>query len=344
MNDDTKRFLVSAAKNLRQVSSVAPRFVVIGDVMVDCYVYGEVKRISPEAPVPVLQQSCTRLCPGGAANVAHNLMKLGALVALVGRVGSDEDGAFLTAYFSGCCSAQLVTFPALRTERKTRYIAEHQQQLLRVDESVTLAADCRGDKRSRNRLCQELRTALSNSMVCGIVVADYDKGTIAEDVLEPIRASRARCYLECKPESLPMYRANVGSHTTLKPNLREFERMGGQLDDAGKVVAPREFAKTLGIDELLITRGRDGMTLVYDDLAEQLCLPRFAREVYNVTGAGDTVLATYAWACACGLSSPDAALLANVAAAEAVQHHDTNAVSREQLLAALDRHIKENGL
>jgi D-beta-D-heptose 7-phosphate kinase/D-beta-D-heptose 1-phosphate adenosyltransferase len=314
------------------------QLLVIGDVMVDHYVYGTVERISPEAPVPVMDVVSSKMCPGGAANVAENLLALGAEVTLVGRVGRDADAEFLRGHFKGRAKLLLVPFAGYCTERKTRYMTS-MAQLLRVDH-VSLAKSydlC--DHAKLTEACEEALSLGGN----GIVVSDYDKGTVDGRVAELVRydKSKRRCYLDCKPATWPLWKMQDGGPLSLKPNLREFEAMGGRLTDDGYLRDPKHFNRASGADELLLTCGSEGMILVYNQLVEQLRMPSVAQEVYNVIGAGDTALAVYAWCRAGGMEAPCAALAANVASAESVRHRETVSIARSRLAEAIEFHFQE---
>lgn len=332
MNDQA--LVQTAIERLRNTAG-GQRFLVVGDIMVDHYVYGDVERVSPEAPVPVLDVVRRRSCPGGAANVANNLIALGAQVTLLGRIGIDDDGQFILDTFLKRAALSVVVCKDYETERKTRYVTRDGQQLLRVDTINPPSASEHDHAALLRRLESALRVGVD-----GIVVADYDKGTLEYRLVATIQKHPVRCFLDCKPRSLPMYNKGCGNPMTLKPNQREFQAMGGWIEKDGTVQHLGQFPgnSRFGADELLVTRGRDGMTLVYDHLCQQEKLPVLAQEVYNVTGAGDTVLATYAYCRVRGMEPPQAALVANVAAAEVVKHHDTAVISHSDLLLAVERY------
>lgn len=316
------------------------RFLVVGDLMVDTYVRGAVERISPEAPVPVFDELNIRRCPGGAANVASNLAALGADVTLVGRVGNDSNEKFLSHYFRGIgrVDAELIPFSDYFTEEKTRYVSEDGQQVLRVDRRTDNERCSNGDFECLNTA---VATRLKYDDFDGIVVADYNKGGITREIANALRQTDTRCYVDCKPSCVPYYSVPGCNHLTMKPNREEFMQMGGELDERWQY-APSRFRRLsdIGADELLITLGRDGISLLYDHTKQHMYLPAFSQEVYNVTGAGDTVMATYARFHADGFTPVDSALLANVAASVVVKRSDTSAVTYDDLVNAVTRYAE----
>lgn len=306
------------------------RLAVVGDLMVDHYVYGNVNRVSPEAPVPVLDVRRSEKKPGGAANVAENLLALGADVTLIGRVGDDEDGRFLRSRFTGRAELGLVVFPGWRTERKSRYMAGP-VQLLRVDDRTSNEND---NTSYHAVMCKLAGCLLSSDEIKGVVISDYNKGLFDQDLIVEVcrQHSWRRFFLDCKPATFARWPSCADM--TFKPNLHEFEALGGVLDD-GLIRNADRFC----MSELLVTRGADGMTLAYNSGRDQYRLPSMAQEVFSVVGAGDTVLATYAWARVGGMDPVPAAVLANVAAAEVVRHAGTATIGREQLLEAVETYL-----
>ena len=265
------------------------RVVVAGDVMLDRYLFGSTGRISPEAPVPVVHVQETDDRPGGAANVAVNLAALGAPTDLIGVVGKDSAADALASILGGqgikCSFAVADDRPTIT---KTR-VQSRGQQLIRLDEEN--AAAMPGDK-----MTSALRGSLEGAGA--VVLSDYGKGALA-DVANMIAA--------CRDAGVPVLVDPKGTDFTkyrgaslITPNLSEFEAVAGQSDsDEDLVVRARAMMHDLELDALLVTRSEKGMLLV-EAGAEPLFLSAQAREVYDVTGAGDTVIATLAGALASG--------------------------------------------
>lgn len=286
------------------------RLLVVGDVMLDRYVYGAVERMSPEAPVPVLRIERERSMAGGAANVARNVSALGGRAMLIGLVGEDDAGAALKRAIAedAGIEALLVTDPTRPTTVKTRYVAAG-QQLLRADEEVARAADA---ERERALLSQVERALAKADFV---VVSDYAKGTLTDAVLrgvvERAHAVGKGVIADPKNRSFGRYRGV----DLLTPNRHEAAQATGLScgSDAEATAAAERIMAEAGIPAVLITRGEQGMTLAHKDGAP-VHLAADAREVFDVSGAGDTVLATLGLGLAAGLPMEDAAALANLAA------------------------------
>ncbi|MBM3771420.1 MAG: D-glycero-beta-D-manno-heptose-7-phosphate kinase [Acidimicrobiia bacterium] len=304
------------------------RVLVIGDVMLDRFIVGRVTRISPEAPVPVVQfrSEFTRL--GGAANVAHNLAALGAEVTLVGVVGSDAAAERLTRQLleSGVSAAELVTDPSRPTTEKVRIVTDHNQQVARVDYEQD--AEVSGDV---ERELQQ-RIARAGSLAAVVLVSDYLKGAVTDRVMETARTRKdARAALIVDPK-IPHLDRYAGA-TLITPNHHEAEaatlRQIRSHDDARDAAAA--FRTRTRCEAVLITRGEHGMWLSTPD--SEGAIAAVAREVSDVTGAGDTVAATLALALAAGASLAEAAILANQAAGIVVGKFGPATVLGDELLA-----------
>ena len=301
---------------------------VVGDVMLDRFVWGKVSRISPEAPVPVVEIEREDYHLGGAANVARNLASLGGAPLLLGIVGEDEAGATLRRAFHerGLASDALVTDSARRTTVKTRIIAQG-QQVVRADWEST--NDISGEVESKSLALLETLVARSQALV----FSDYSKGALTRGMIERgIAAAKARGIPVLVDPKLRRYRFFRGV-TLVTPNLSETERFTGlsirSQDDieqaAGKLLVD------LDCEAVLVTRGEDGMSL-FEKGREALHIETAAREVFDVSGAGDTVIATAALALASGASLPRAAMLSNRAAGIVVGKLGTATVTPEELL------------
>lgn len=304
---------------------------VLGDAMLDRYVDGAVERISPEAPIPVLSVRGERTAPGGAGNVTRNLTRLGARATLIAAIGADGDGAALEALLAREAGATLaLERQADRpTAVKTRYMAGT-QQLLRADREVPGPLDAQGEAR--------LLGALSAALGAGaraLVLSDYGKGLLSDRViaaaLAQAREAGAAVIVDPKGRDFARY----GGADFITPNRQELALATGlpTEDDAEVEAAARAVARDAGIAAVLATRSERGMTLWDGRVARHL--PARAREVFDVAGAGDTVVAALAAGLAGGAAALDAARLANVAAGVVVAKRGTAAVSPGEILAAL---------
>jgi D-beta-D-heptose 7-phosphate kinase/D-beta-D-heptose 1-phosphate adenosyltransferase len=303
---------------------------VAGDVMLDRFVWGKVTRISPEAPVPVVTIEREDYHLGGAANVARNLASLGGRPLLLGIVGEDEAGGALrrTLEERGLSPAALLSDPARRTTVKTRIIA-HGQQVVRADwESTDDIAEG-----MESRILGLLEDVVPRSKA--LVLSDYSKGALTPKVIErAIAASRQRGVPILVDPKVHRYRLYRGV-TLVTPNLNEAARFTGiEIRSEGDLDrAADSILEDLECDAVLITRGEQGMSL-YERGRPPLHIATAAREVFDVTGAGDTVIATAALALACGESLSRAAELSNLAAGIVVGKLGTATVLPEELLAS----------
>jgi D-beta-D-heptose 7-phosphate kinase/D-beta-D-heptose 1-phosphate adenosyltransferase len=304
---------------------------VAGDVMLDRFVWGKVTRISPEAPVPVVTIEREDHHLGGAANVARNLASLGAAPLLLGVVGEDEAGSALKQALRerGLREDAVLADPSRRTTVKTRIIAAS-QQVVRADWEST--DDLSHEMESKSLGLLEDMVGRSKALV----LSDYSKGALTPNVIErAIAAARARGVPVLVDPKVHRYRLYRGV-TLLTPNLNEAARFTGieVRSQEDLEVAAEKIRETLDCDAVLVTRGEQGMSL-YERGKPPLHIATAAREVFDVTGAGDTVIATAALALACGESLPRAAELANRAAGIVVGKLGTAAVTPEELLQSV---------
>ena len=307
--------------------------LVFGDVMLDEFVWGDVTRISPEAPVPVVDIRRESVRLGGAANVLANLVALGARGRLIGVAGEDPAAARLLAKLEETCSeradAELVRDAGRPTTLKTRIIA-HNQLVVRADRE--LRSPVAGE--IEEQLIAALARALEGA--AAFVVSDYDKGAVTPRVLAEVlpRATERGIPVLVDPKirNFDSYRPA----TLVTPNHHEALRLTDSEDDsdAGVARAGRALRERLRCESVLITRGERGMMLLEGD-REPLYVGTRAREVYDVTGAGDTVIATLALALAAGASLAEAADLANHAAGLVVGKLGTATVGAEELINSL---------
>jgi len=315
------------------MSTVLPDFsgarvLVAGDVMLDRYWVGPTSRISPEAPVPVVRIRSDEARPGGAANVALNIVDLGATAQLVGVVGEDEAARLLSAGLrERGVHASLLTGVDRPTITKLRVLSRN-QQLIRLDFEEPLSVSGAFDRAAyRERFCAAL------AEVDVVVLSDYAKGTLA-DVAELIADARAAGKPVLVDPKGSDYRPYRGA-TLLTPNLSELEAVVGPCPTEAAIVTKGERLRSeLQLQALLVTRSEQGMTLLQPGHAP-LHLPTQAREVFDVTGAGDTVIATLAAALAAGQNLAHAARLANLAAGIVVGKLGTATVSPAELQRAL---------
>jgi D-beta-D-heptose 7-phosphate kinase/D-beta-D-heptose 1-phosphate adenosyltransferase len=318
------------------MSAALPRFdnaqvLVIGDVMLDRYWHGATSRISPEAPVPVVKVEQIEDRPGGAGNVALNVAALGAGVSLLGLTGNDEAARALAERLHAarvhCEFETVATHPTIT---KLRVISRH-QQLLRVDFEEPFAD---GDAVNLVGRAAGLIAGMG-----ALVLSDYAKGALTDPqpLIAAGRAAGVPVLVDPKGANFQRYRGA----TLLTPNLHEFELVVGRCRDEAELVARGgQLIRELALEALLITRGEHGMTLLRPDAAE-LHLPARAREVFDVTGAGDTVISTLAAALAAGSELPQAVALANIAAGIVVGKLGTAVVSAPELRHAL---AQEHGI
>ena len=309
------------------------RVVVVGDVMLDRFLYGAVERISPEGPIPVLRVEREAAMLGGAGNVLRNLVALGAAVEFLAVVGDDaaanEVQALALEEAGGGC--HLLVEAARPTTIKERYIAAG-QQLLRVDRDPGSAVSAETAK----ALVEAATAALAGAGA--LVLSDYGKGALEPETLGALIAAAtvAGCPVVVDPKGRD-YGIYRGA-TLVTPNRRELEEASGlpTANDQEVALAAREIIECCGIDVVLATRGPDGLTLLASGgEGKHLHLPTEAREVFDVSGAGDTVVAAVAAALAAGLGLEDAARLANVAAGIVVGKLGTAAARPEEMHQAL---------
>ena len=300
------------------------RLLVVGDVMLDRYWFGEVSRISPEAPVPVVKVERSEERPGVAANVARNAVALGAQVCLLALIGDDEAGDCLTQLMQeGGIDARLHRDAALSTTVKLRVIGR-QQQLLRIDFETTPSHELLRAK------WQEFKERLPH---CDAVVfSDYGKGGLTHivDMIALAKAAGKLVLVDPKGEDYASY----AGATVITPNRSELREVVGRWkNDAELERKASELRKKLALDALLVTRSEEGMSLFSADGAWHE--KAVAREVFDVSGAGDTVIATLAVLRAQGASWAQAVQIANVAAGIVVGKLGTAVASRAELTQAL---------
>jgi rfaE bifunctional protein kinase chain/domain len=299
---------------------------VIGDLMLDEWYWGNVRRISPEAPVPVVEVKDHTYTLGGAGNVANNLAALGAKVSVFGVVGHDESGNRVLDLFRrlGVDVRGVERIASRPTTQKMRIVA-HNQQVVRADRESTLPIDA--------RKLTSLRRALRalDSSLDGVVISDYGKGLISAPLLAAVRAFKHKPVITADPK--PQNIAAFEGVDCIAPNAAEAESASGITvkTDADLGRAARILMERTGAKHVLITRGEHGMTL-YSKKGRPLSVPAVARQVYDVSGAGDTVMSTLTLALAAGAPIERAVTLANVAAGVVVEKLGTATATADEIL------------
>jgi D-beta-D-heptose 7-phosphate kinase/D-beta-D-heptose 1-phosphate adenosyltransferase len=313
--------------------------LVLGDLMVDKYIHGDVHRISPEAPVPVLSVRGERNVAGGTANVALNTAGLHAKTIVAGVIGEDAAGEELLKLLkrSGVCDNGVIPDRSRPTTRKTRVVCGN-HQIVRLDEEVTEDIS----EATASALLAKVMGLIEQ--VHAVILSDYAKGVLARDLPQTI-------IRECNRRNIPVlvdpkrhdYTVYQGA-TCITPNLKEFQHaleFLGERDEPIENSAPK-LRSELRCQSLLVTQGADGMTLVTDDLLVHL--QAMAEEVFDVSGAGDTVIATLSTALAAGLPLQSAVELANAAASIVVRHSGTAPINWLDLYDLLHNQNARSGL
>ena len=307
--------------------------LVVGDVMLDHYIHGDCERISPEAPVPVVKVEGDVYQLGGAANVAHNIASLGGRVGLSGLIGKDATGGIFLRLLSQASIEWFgVEEPGLPTIQKVRILARG-QQLLRMDrESPSQVAA------TMIPHLKDILRSLKDEFAC-VVVSDYAKGAVSGALMDEVRGfSREKgvpTIVDPKPANLRLYK---GVHL-ITPNKREAEAMarGLGLEEFELSAMMGVIKKALDLDALVVTMGESGMAVLEGDEGEPYSLPTMAREVFDVTGAGDTVVALLGLGLSCGLNLKEAAFLANIGAGLVVGKVGTATLTKGELLEGVKR-------
>ncbi len=301
---------------------------VIGDMMIDEYIFGKVSRISPEAPVPVVNVVEERFVLGGAANVVNNLSSLGAKTISFGVVGRDENSEKLKKDFldKGVDTSGIIECEDRPTIIKKRVIA-HNQQLLRLDweKRRDIARDI------EDRIILELKNSIDR--IDGVILSDYDKGVLtprlAKEVIKISNENGKIVMVDPKPKNSLNYKGA----TSMTPNMKEsVECIGVEIPETENEVIElgKKIRDSLELENLLMTRSEKGMSLFQQHEIDHI--PTFAKEVYDVTGAGDTVISVYTLAAAAGASYEEAAKIANTAAGIVVGRVGTSIVTKEEII------------
>jgi D-beta-D-heptose 7-phosphate kinase / D-beta-D-heptose 1-phosphate adenosyltransferase len=307
------------------------RLLVVGDLMLDEYLWGRTERISPEAPVQVVEVTREDLRIGGAGNVINNLVALGCQVVACSVIGGDDNGTLLQRAFTGkgVDFSGVFEDPMRATSRKTRVVAAN-QQIVRIDRETREPISGGFEE----RICKFVNERKDDFNA--ILISDYAKGVLTEKTLKGIisvaRAINIPVVVDPKGKDFSKY----GGASILTPNRKEAEIASGTTirDEQGLKETARIILEKIDLDALLITRSEQGMSLFVSG-DDPVNIPTVAREVFDVTGAGDTVLAVLGMALACGRGYADAAQLANVAAGIVVGKIGTSTVSPSEIIEAI---------
>ncbi|MCU1288427.1 MAG: PfkB domain protein [Acidobacteria bacterium] len=306
------------------------KVLVVGDVMLDQYLWGSVSRISPEAPVPIVNVDKTSLNLGGAANVAANIAGLGACPALVGITGKDKEAETLAQVLkkTDICSENLVSLEKRQTTIKTRIVA-HSQHVVRFDQETVNQID----EDEANVIFLKLEKLLDDVRL--VIISDYAKGFLTGNFTKRLITTAVRqnkiILVDPKGKDFSKYKGA----TVLTPNRKEAIEACHINDRADAAeIAGKKLLDNLGLKAILVTQGEKGMTL-FKENNEIYHLEALARKVYDVTGAGDTVIASFAVALGAGADYLDAAKIANFSAGLVVEQIGTTAITAEMLKEAV---------
>jgi rfaE bifunctional protein kinase chain/domain len=317
--------LIRSLDRLRDVTVLT-----VGDIMLDEYIWGDVRRISPEAPVPVVEVRRRTRAPGGVANVAAGIVAFGGRAVIQGVIGEDAAAEGLRGSLQdlGVSTDGVVVDSTRPTTCKTRVIA-HAQQIVRTDDEQRGAFEFRIEDLLLSRITKDLPS------VDAVVLSDYDKGVLSPRVAHEVIVSAARAGKPIVVDPKGRDYAKYRGATVLTPNTLDAGTAAGVTieQDGDLLTAVERLGEVLEGSALLVTQGADGMTLF--DGGKSFHVPTRAREVYDVTGAGDTVVAMLAIALGCGIDLEQAVELANAAAGLAVAKVGTSTVRLEELQASL---------
>jgi D-glycero-beta-D-manno-heptose-7-phosphate kinase len=328
--------LLVLAECVEQFSSKT--IVLLGDFVADEFQYGEISRVSREAPVLILKHRETQLFPGGGANAANNLATLGARVLPVTAVGDDAAGEALIAHFRRVRvdGSGIVRVKGWKTPTKTRFLAgwahTTAQQVLRVDSEPRSLLPDSAQSKLRQHLFKKLKRADA------LAVSDYGFGAATPELVQQVTAKRRNSLRVTLDARCQLHRYAKAGITSATPNEAELEAqhhisIGQNIDELAR--AGRASLSTMKLEALLVTRGRHGMAL-FEANNNMTQIPVYGSdEAVDVTGAGDTVLAAYTLALACGASPLESAHIANIAGGLVVMKRGTATVSREELLGAI---------
>jgi len=303
--------------------------LVVGDLMLDTYLWGEINRISPEAPVPIVEVKKIEYNPGGAANVALNLASLGCKVSLIGLIGTDAEGTILKNLLDqrNIICTDLVMSESRPTTVKSRIIA-HNQQVVRADREMNKDLS----ESSNNNLIKSVKAIIED--VDAVILGDYNKGVLnlvsVKAIIDAANNIGKPVYVDPKESNFNAYK-NV---RLFKPNLSEFKN--AYIEDESLEVAGFQFKHEINAEILMITRGADGVSLF--DGSDYHHFPTKARLVHDVSGAGDTVIATFTLSDICGASTEESVTLSNYAAGRVCEEVGVVPISLKMLDEMISHH------
>ncbi|MEC7759933.1 MAG: D-glycero-beta-D-manno-heptose-7-phosphate kinase [Candidatus Neomarinimicrobiota bacterium] len=303
--------------------------LVVGDLMLDTYLWGEINRISPEAPVPIVEVKKIEYNPGGAANVALNLASLGCKVSLIGLIGTDAEGTILKNLLDqrNIICTDLVMSESRPTTVKSRIIA-HNQQVVRADREMNKDLS----ESSNNNLIKSVKAIIED--VDAVILGDYNKGVLnlvsVKAIIDAANNAGKPVYVDPKESNFNAYK-NV---RLFKPNLSEFKN--AYIEDESLEVAGFQFKHEINAEILMITRGADGVSLF--DGSDYHHFPTKARLVHDVSGAGDTVIATFTLSDICGASTEESVTLSNYAAGRVCEEVGVVPISLKMLDEMISHH------
>lgn len=324
MNRILKNFVSDGVKNCK--------VLVVGDVMLDKYYFGEVTRISPEAPVPINHVTKVKETLGGAANVAHNLSLLGCKTSLIAQIGKENHGDVFLSKLKNCgVDGSKILHADKPTTTKIRVISGH-QQMLRLDFEDTTEISGNDSEIFLSNVYENLKN------VDAVIISDYGKGICTYEICRKIidKCRELKKIVTVDPKGNDWIKYNGANFIT--PNLKEFnEVLTKKISNVDSEVekSARKVIDEFNLSGLVVTRSAEGLTLIYGEKVSHIRAR--AQEVFDVSGAGDTVIAVFTLALAGGLESELAAYLANVAAGVVVAKVGTYAVSNDELLTALEK-------
>lgn len=320
------------------------RILVVGDLMMDRFVYGSVSRISPEAPVPVVHVSNEKSMPGGACNVASNLLALGGNAAMAGIIGRDPVGEDLKKQLtdSGVTLNAIVEHATLPTCVKTRIVAER-QQVVRVDREEYLTIS----EAEMAHFCTHIEAEIAEAD--GVIIEDYGKGSVQQAVVDTVLAAAEKSGIPVGYDPKDDHILKMEGVSVVTPNRKEAFGSAGvtegrpaenPLEDSALLEVGKILDEKWKARHTLITLGPHGMLLLNQGEAPQH-IPTRAREVFDVSGAGDTVIASYVLALACGATYLEAAELSNFAAGVVVGKLGTATCTQKELIAYMNKHTEQ---
>ncbi len=317
--------LINHIKNFKKVN-----IAIIGDIILDSYLYGSVDRISPEAPVPIFKFQKQEYRLGGASNVAYNIASLGGQISMAGIIGNDNDGKLVQKILNEKkINTKLLFFSKRKTSIKTRIVTK-QQQLLRIDNEDTKALN----DQEINSFFKKATPYIKKSNA--LIISDYGKGVINQKTFNKIKntINQEKIYtaIDPKKKNFSIYKdidIMTPNHKEAKENIElPFNTDKEVLENGPKII------KKHNLKELLLTRGKKGMVL-FDKKKKPILIPTYAKAIYDVSGAGDTVIAVFTLAKAVGATSKEAAILANLAASIVISKFGTTTLNTKELLEVI---------